>query len=239
MMIVKIATLANIEGLAALGSNINKVVTTNPLVTAVGLTSLKTAAADLFAQTISRELVVGKDGEASYFEKIDLQRVSVFFLYGALYLGAFQYFLFTSVYPRLFPLAQKFAQKPLRMKLKDPIGGFSVIKQVSIEALLHWPLLLVPLYYICQELVVTIVSASEHGESKGTMITNLRRSVRRKLRSNWWDDLKLCWLIWIPSSLCNFSTLPLEWQVPFTALVSFVYTFILSLRRGGCDAKSA
>lgn len=230
-----IPSTMNLNGLSVLGSTINKVVVQNPFVTAVGLTSMKTAAADLFVQTIKIKSRGLEEEEEGMEGQIDLQRVAVFGLYGALYMGAFQFFLFTRVYPKLFPLAQRFAQKSFGAKLKDPVGGFVVMKQVTVEAFLHWPLLLVPMYYVFQEFVTTIVSAGGRGKGKSKMMimTNLRRSIREKIKSNWWDDLKLCWLIWLPASLCNFSTLPLEWQVPFTTLVSFFYTTVLSLRRGG------
>ena len=257
-----ILSRSTIKGLATLaGSTMNKVVVDHPLGAAVGLTSMKTVAADVFAQTLSNTTSRNQEGAmtTTVSSSMDWPRVGVFFLYGALYLGAFQYLLFTKFYPTVFPLATQFATKSWKRKLRDPCGAIAVLQQVLVEAFVHWPFLLVPMYYICQELVVRIVAVPAAGRPAAASVSSstssfagrrarrnrdrtrrlllflqeFHTSVRSKLRSNWFDDLKLLWLIWIPSSLCMFSTLPLQWQVPFTSVVSFVYTVVLSLRRGG------
>eukprot|EP00543_Licmophora_paradoxa_P019157 CAMPEP_0202459692 /NCGR_PEP_ID=MMETSP1360-20130828/37765_1 /ASSEMBLY_ACC=CAM_ASM_000848 /TAXON_ID=515479 /ORGANISM="Licmophora paradoxa, Strain CCMP2313" /LENGTH=173 /DNA_ID=CAMNT_0049080909 /DNA_START=108 /DNA_END=626 /DNA_ORIENTATION=- len=169
-------------------SYLAKVTQENPLAVAISLTTIKTGAADIFAQVIS-----AKDSDTV---EIDWKRFFSFALYGAIYLGAFQYFLFTKVYTRMFPLAQRFAAKTMQEKLKDIPGLKAVFKQLATDALVHWPWGLIPAYYLIQECVSPVFSY---------------RNMISKLRSNWVADLKMCWAIWLPAALFNYGSMPLEW----------------------------
>lgn len=178
----------------------------HPLAFGVGVTTCKTAAADFFTQRVALQ---------RRLDEIDRHRISQFAAFGALYLGAFQHVLWCDFYPRLLPKAAMFAVSPLETKLRDTPGFRSVIMQVALDQGLHWPLCALPTYYIFKGLV--------GGELKSAVAA---------LRRNWKADVLQCWKIWVPAELIMFGALPLHWQVPFAAVVSFVYMALLSLVRG-------
>lgn len=180
---------------------------TRPFLFGAGVTCVKTAAADALTQTA---------GLGRSWHEIDLQRLGVFAFYGALYLGGVQYVLFMRVYPKLLPLASSFAAKGLRGKLSDGRGFASVIAQVALDQGLHWPLSAIPCFYLFKGI----------GEGEGVGAS------MRALRRNWTSDILACWAFWLPADALSFGVLPLHWQVPFAAAVSFVYTAFVSFRRG-------
>jgi hypothetical protein len=184
----------------------------HPLALAVAITSIKTGTADFLAQRISR----ADDGVA-----LDTRRLGVFALYGAVYLGWWQHFLFSTVYTKIFPMASVFASRTFKEKLTDTVGATAVLKQVLCEATFHYPLMYVPAFYVLQEIASPKFRFSH---------------LASKLRSNWREDLILAWKVWIPAMLINFSTIPLQYQVPFTAAVSFGYMSYFSLKRGDAGA---
>jgi hypothetical protein len=182
----------------------------HPVVLAVAITSIKTGGADFLAQKLASTAVGGRG--------LDKRRLGCFTLYGAVYLGWFQHFLFSKVYTKLFPLASEFAAKSIKEKLKDVLGASSVLQQVIFEASVHWPWLFIPAFYLLQEITAPKFAFS---------------NLRNTLKQNWKEDLITCWKIWIPASMLNFSCIPLHSQVPFTALVGFAYMAYFSFKRGG------
>jgi len=191
--------------------------TRHPEILAVLVTSLKTGASDVIAQKLNAK----RSNEGK--KKLDKRRLASFLLYGGLYLGYFQYFLFAKVYSKWFPMAQVFATQSIREKMRDPIGALDVARQVTFEALVHWPWLYIPAFYVVQQTV------APKGFSLSSMI--------EKIRKNWKEDVRLCWKVWIPAAIFNFSSVPLNYQVPFVAFVSLFYMTFFSLRRGGGTAE--
>ena len=178
-----------------------------PLLFGVGVTSVKTAAADVLTQRAALR---------RRWSDLDWSRACVFAVYGALYLGGVQHFLFVHLYPRLLPLASRFAAAPFAAKLRDPRGLASVLAQVACDQGLHWPLSAIPCFYLVKGL----------GEREP-----LAASLSA-LRTNWRADVLTCWAFWLPADFVSFGVLPLHLQVPFAAAVSFVYTAVVSFRRG-------
>ena len=187
---------------------IAKVPRQQPLPFGVAVTSAKTAAADVLTQKV----VLRREWAA-----LDLARVSVFALYGALYLGGVQYWLFCRVYPRLLPLASRFAALPFGAKIRDTRGFMSVLAQVGLDQGLHWPLSAIPCFYYFKGL----------GEGEPLAAS------AAALRQHWQSDVLACWAFWLPADALSFGLLPLHMQVPFAAAVSFAYTAFVSYRRGG------
>ena len=54
-----------------------------------------------------------------------------------------------------------------------------------------------------------------------------------KYRENWWEDLQALWKVWVPATMFNFTFSPMYMRVPVVAGVSFLWTMLLSYRRGG------
>lgn len=173
----------------------------------VGLTSVKTVAADLLTQ---------KAALRRPWREVDVRRMGVFAMYGALYLGAVQYFLFMHAYPAILPRANHFAALPFSAKLRDGRGLASVLAQVALDQGLHWPLSAIPCFYLFKGLGEQIPLATTWAA----------------LRDNWPSDVLACWAFWLPADTISFGILPLHWQVPFAAVVSFAYTAFVSFRRG-------
>jgi len=206
----------NVAGLAVGSHVIKKVVSITqrrPEMVAVVLTGLKTGASDIIAQKLDARR--SKDVK----KKLDKRRVITFLLYGGIYLGWFQHFLFAKVYCKLFPLAQVFASQSTGEKLNNVAGALDVLKQVTCEAVVHWPWLYIPAYYVVKQTI------SPTGFSLSSIANNLR--------SNWREDLMLIWKVWIPAALINFSSVPLDFQIPFVAFISMFYIALFSLKRGG------
>ena len=199
--------LASAEGRLQLIQRVASLPRENPFLFGVGLTSVKTAAADGLTQRAALR---------RRWSELDLKRAGIFGIYGALYLGCVQYGLFVKLYPRLLPLASGFAAAPLASKLRDHRGLASVLLQVGLDQGLHWPLSAIPCFYLFKGL----------GEGSGIAAS------MQALRSNWSSDVLLCWSMWVPAELISFGVLPLYWQVPFAAAVSFAYTSLVSFRRG-------
>ena len=135
---------------------------------------------------------------------------------GALYLGGFQYLLFSKLYPRLLPHASRFAASAARTKLRDGRGFASVLAQVGLSQGLHWPFVAIPCFYLFK--------GWGAGETPGATLSTLQQ--------NWASDVAVCWAFWLPTEFLSFGFLPIHWQLPFVAVVSFAYTSFVSYRRG-------
>ena len=133
-----------------------------------------------------------------------------------MYLGGVQYLLFNKLYPRVLPRASAFAAKPFTAKLQDTRGLAAVLAQVGLDQGFHWPLCAIPAFYLFK--------GWGEGEPAGAVL--------KALRCNWTSDVLACWAFWLPADALSFGLLPIHWQVPFAAAVSFVYTAFVSFRRG-------
>ena len=191
----------------------------HPIVLAVLVTSIKTGSADLLAQRLA-QIKAGVNKK----KKLDKRRLSVFAVYGGIYLGVWQHYLFSHIYTTLFPMAQVFASRTLKEKLVDYVGMTAVLKQVLFETVVHWPWLFIPAFYVFQSLA--------------SPVPNKLGMLAEKLRTNWKEDVVICWKVWIPAMLVNFSSVPLRYQVPYTAVVGFFYMSYFSIRRGGSAADA-
>lgn len=178
----------------------------HPVLFGCGISAFKTSSSDYVAQM--------------YVEKrdhLDLRRNFVFFSWGLLYLGGVQYFIYVQLFTkRLFPSAAAFASKSFREKLADKMGQKVVLQQVFLDQFVHHPFMLFPAFYQVKEFI-------EGGRPMDGL---------RKCWANWFEDCKVCWSIWVPAFLVNFSVCPTWMRVPFVAVVSFGFTIIFSSLRG-------
>ncbi|KAL7544218.1 hypothetical protein ACHAWF_012793 [Thalassiosira exigua] len=84
-----------------------------PNVNDIGIATIKTASADLLAQVVISQTPIAE---------IDWERAFVFCAFGALYLGAFQYWYQVNIFKRLFDV-DKFTSQPWKDKLEDTEGA--------------------------------------------------------------------------------------------------------------------
>jgi hypothetical protein len=194
-----------------------------PLVLAVVVSSVKTSAADLLVQTTVEDRVLLlplaeplPEQQPAQRLAVDWRRNAFFAAFGACYLGGVQYAIYTKLMPRLFSSASSSA-----------IGGLrrarSVAGQVMFDQFLHVPLLFFPCFYVMKECMESeclpwVDGTAQRGLTKyaGNAVVDIK------------DQLSVFGL----GALVNFAVMPLWLRTPWVAAVSFVYTLILSSRRG-------
>jgi hypothetical protein len=191
---------------------------TYPFVNNVGIATVKTAAADLLAQTV----IAG-----SPVTEVDLQRSFLFCLFGALYLGAFQYAYQVQIFKRLFDV-DKFTSQPLAEKLQDIPGLKALGAQTGLD-LTVLTLVYLPTFYIFK----ASVFSSSGGGSAGFLdpsvwVTTGMDNYLTNFSKDEADLIK----VWLPADLVCFSV-PLYLRLPVRHIVSFVWTAYLSFSRGG------
>jgi protein Mpv17 len=145
-----------------------------------------------------------------YIEKkddLDIRRLAVFTSFGFAYLGGWQYFLFN----KLFVRSEKFMTVA---KLK-PFTQSSILTFLDLGV--HTPLM----YYPCFYSIKSHLEGKTFKETLSTYKTNIHQ------------DMLAMWKIWIPAQMANFTFVPLHMRMPFIASVSFGWTIILSMTRGG------
>ena len=186
-----------------------------PLATGVGISCVKTSAADLIVQTTVERR-----------EHVDWRRNAVFAAFGAGYLGGVQYLLYCRLFPLLFPSASRFAALPLRQKLTDTMGQRELVAQVCCDQLLHIPFLYYPTFYVLKASIVS-----------GQMTLSGTRDALNDYRKVAISDNMAQWCFFAPAATLNFGFSPLWLRVPVVAAVSFLWTMVLSYRRGSVPAK--
>lgn len=182
-----------------------------PFLTNVMLASGKTAAADLAAQSL-----IGGAG----ITEIDLSRTLLFFLFGGLYSGAFQYLYQVQIFQRLFDI-DDFTQKSWAEKIKDKDGLQALLAQTALD-LGVLTLAYLPCFYIFKAALFDGSMDPLDWFSNGV----------GKYQANFAKDEFDVLRVWLPADLVCFSV-PLYLRMPVRHVVSFAWTAYLSLARGG------
>lgn len=164
-----------------------------PLSTAFAVTFCKGSAADAVAQLNE--------------ESFDWRRNASFALFSGAYLGVGQHYVYNVAFPLLLGAG------------RDLMTG---CKKVLVDALVHVPLVYLPLYYPF-ETVAT---------GKGTPADGLR-----KYRDDAPKVLSTYWCTWPPVHLFSFTVLPTELRITFIASVSFLWLIFLSYASHDQDEK--
>ena len=79
-----------------------------------------------------------------------------------------------------------------------------------------------PVFYATKE----IVTNPENPDLKRAIIDDY-------FKTNFKEDMLALWKIWIPSTVLNFTFMPLWGRIPWVASTSLIWTCILSMMRGG------
>lgn len=125
-------------------------------------------------------------------------RLATFFLYGGLYQGCVQYYIFNELYPVWFGEATDFA---------------TIAIKVCFDQFVLTPFLCLPVCYLVKALVFKYP---------------LREGLARYVADAKRDLLTKYWVLWGPVQCVTFGVLPPQWRVPFIALMSFFWLLILS-----------
>lgn len=182
-----------------------------PNVNNIGIATIKTASADLLAQVVIAQTPVSD---------IDWQRAFLFCAFGALYLGAFQYWYQVNIFKKLFDV-DKFTSQPWGDKLKDKEGLISLGAQTAVD-LTVLTLVYLPTFYIFKAGVFSGSTDPSMWVSQG--LDNYSANFAK-------DEFDLI-RVWAPADLVCFSV-PLYLRLPVRHVVSFVWTAYLSFSRGG------
>eukprot|EP00977_Amphora_coffeiformis_P002767 scaffold522_cov168-Amphora_coffeaeformis.AAC.14 len=183
----------------------------NPFLNNVAIASTKTAAADLLAQT-----VIG----GAPLTELDLQRSLLFFLFGGIYSGGFQYLYQVQIFKRLFDV-DKFTEQSWVDKAKDKEGLQALGVQTALDLTVLTAVYL-PAFYIFKASVFegSVDPTVWFGAGWDTYVSNFMK-----------DEFDLV-RVWLPADLVCFSV-ALYLRLPVRHIVSFAWTAYLSFSRGG------
>jgi len=184
-----------------------------PFANNIIVATVKTAAADLMAQMV----VEGKG-----VSEVDWTRNAVFVVFGAVYLGGFQWFVQVAIFRRIFGNIDKFANASIAEKLKDTAGQINLVKQVVVDALGHLVFIYLPCFYIVKE--------SVQGKDGINPVAWVQNGVN-KFWTNFWTDAPVLVKVWVPADILCFS-IPMYLRMPVRHLISFAWTAYLSFLRG-------
>lgn len=126
------------------------------------------------------------------------QRTFAFLLYGGLYQGCAQHFIYNECFPAWFGVGVDF---------------FTVAAKVLFDQFVLTPLLCLPACYLFKALAFKY---------------SLREGIERYLADAKRDLLFKYWLFWFPVQSLTFSIVPVVWRIPFIALCSFFWLILLS-----------
>lgn len=181
----------------------------------VAMATVKTWLADMVVQLTDMR---GQPGKS-----VDWRRSVTFAAFGFLYIGLVQWVLYVSVLTHFCPNAITFSNEPVEAKLLNIPGQLDLVKQVMIDNFVFEVLIYFPVFYIMKELIA--------GHSKQPFTDGLK-----KYRTNIVSDNLTSMVFWIPGDCFAFAA-PIFLRLPIDHTVSFVWTMVLSYRRGGAVPK--
>lgn len=182
----------------------------------LGMATVKTWLADMIVQLT--------DVRGKLDRGIDWNRSAAFAAFGFLYIGLVQWVLYVSVMTSLCPNAISFSNEPLEAKWHNVPGLIDLVKQVMIDNCVFEVLIYFPVFYVIKEFVA--------GHSEQPVTEGLR-----KYKHNFFSDNMLSMVFWIPGDCFAFAA-PIFLRLPIDHTVSFVWTMVLSYRRGAAAAPA-
>jgi hypothetical protein len=173
-----------------------------PVLTAAVVTSIKSWLADLMVQ----KMVERRD-------TVDKRRSALFFSFGLLYQGCFQYWMYNVLYEKvLFP----------------GCSAKMTLAKIVATNIISDPVFFFPAFYCFQEAL-----SSENLSDLDP--TKFVPAALRKYKENYWPDWVNSWMIWVPAHGVTYAVVPPHLRMPWIAGVSFGYVSLLSFTRGGYD----
>ena len=158
---------------------------------------IKASAADFLAQT--RELKASSSQEDKSDDQIEFERNLAFILYGGLYQGIAQYYIYNILFPLWFGQGNDLT---------------SVMIKVAFDMSVISPFLCLPIAYLTK--------ATIYGQSWKEGLTKYKYDLMEKNLLG-----KYC-TIWVPAQFCTFGVIPEHLRIPFIAVISFFWLIILS-----------
>ena len=190
----------------------------HPLLAAVFCATLKDSSCDVATQR-----TMNPEGAPW-----DWRRTAIFATFGATFVGAWQYWLFSVVVPRVIPMSAGFAAAPLRQKLTDTVGLRSIALFVAVENLFNQPFGHFPTLY-------AIKYRLTHGTA--SLAVSAAAGVSEARRNFFDDNVNSC-AVWVPATLINGLFVPVWARVPFMNLCGCGWTCFMSYTKGAPDADA-
>lgn len=185
---------------------------TFPFANNIIIATAKTSAADLVTQMVI---------ERKSLSEVDWKRNMVFCLFGAVYLGGFQYLYQVNVFKKVFSGAEAFTNLPWAAKLKDTKGLTTLAGQVVVDLTVMCTVYL-PTFYVFKGFVFGSTWNPQEWVSTG--LGNYTKNIQKDV----YDVVR----VWGPTDVVCFSV-PMYLRLPVRHVVSFVWTAYLSFMRGG------
>jgi len=201
------------------GFSLVAIAQTHPFAFQVAVSTVKTGAADMMTQTVV---------EKKKWNEIDIKRNLVFVVFGATYLGCFQWWIQVTQFRKWFPGMDRFANASMAEKLKDIPGMISAAKQVCFDVFIHLPFMYFPCFYAVKEMV--------QGKSNNPL--EWVKDGVTKYANNFSKDTWAMFCLWAPADVILFS-LPIWLRMPGRHAVSMGWTAYLSFLRGSKIPDSA
>jgi hypothetical protein len=190
----------------------------------VMLATCKTWLADMIVQFLSRPPYHGQNGSSWTF---DVRRSLAFAVFGFLYIGLAQWFLYVTVLTWLFPEALVFANAPWSMKLTDTDGQLDMLGQVIVDNLIFNVFIYFPAFYMIKGFV----------QGRGSVVNRIHESLVNYSKNMWQDNLRSCG-VWFIADFFVFAC-PMYMRMPLEHAVSFGWTMFMSLTRGAVPETPA
>lgn len=182
------------------------------------LATCKTWSADAIVQ-------FGANRRGGHTWTFDWGRSLAFALFGFLYIGLAQWFLYVTVLTTLFPDAMMFANAPWEAKLQDREGLWDMAGQVTVDNSFFQSLIYFPVFYL-------IKTALQGGLANvfSDMPSRLKSGIH-SYRENFWADNLASISLWVPADVVIFAC-PMYLRMPLEHCVSFGWTMFISATRG-------
>merc|ERR1712217_514084 len=143
------------------------------------------------------------------------------FLGFGVYNGIMQWFVYVSLFSRIFPGAIPFANMSWRKKLHNRDGALQLVGQCVLDLAVYVPIIYFPVFYLFRGFF--------YGESREDSL------------SRYWANVKVDnvanWAFWLPGDILCFGA-PAWARLPISHVEGFVWNNILSWLRGGVQDSS-
>lgn len=166
---------------------------TAPYTAAFMTCGIKASAADFLAQFRERT----SDDKTK--EQVELERNVAFILYGGIYQGMAQYYIYNVLFPLWFGTGQDF---------------LSVTTKVAFDLIVISPFLCLPIAYLTK----AVIYGTSLSDGLNKYINDLKYE----------GLLQSYYSIWLPVQFCTFGLVPEHLRIAFIAMVSFFWLIILS-----------
>lgn len=192
------------SSLSKVASAISTFYRNNPLLAAFLTCGTNASAADIVAQKVTPGAVEARQGGEQTSRPIEFRRTLGFLLYGGLYQGIAQEFLYNRFMPILFGTGT---------------APLAVIGKVLFDMLILTPFLCLPFAYAFKSLVY-----------QRPLSDAWRRYAFDVQKAGL---LKKFWSLWGPVQCLTFSVIPEHFRVSFVSSVSFFWLIVLSTISSG------